>query len=44
VIDRTRKLRLLRRAALRHVREAERAYFDVRGGAPCAVPSTREGA
>ena len=43
-MDRARKLRLLRRAAQSYVREAERAYFDVRGAAPCAVPSSREGA
>jgi hypothetical protein len=40
-----RKLRRLRLAAYRYVQRAERAYFDVRGGVPCAVPpSSREGA
>ena len=39
-----RKLKRLQRAAKQYLREAERAYFEVRGGAPCAVPSSKEGA
>jgi len=37
-------LRRLRRGAEEYVRHAERAYCDARGGAPCAVPISREGA
>jgi hypothetical protein len=41
---RTIRLRRLRLAAHRYVQRAEHAYFDVRGGAPCAVPAdVREG-
>jgi hypothetical protein len=44
VMDSATKLRLLQRAAQSYVREAELAYFTARGGAPCAVPSSKEGA
>jgi len=37
-------LRRLRRGAEEYVRLAERAYFNARGGAPCAVPPSQEGA
>jgi hypothetical protein len=43
-IDSKKKLRRLRLAAQHYVRQAEYAYFDARGGAPCAVPASREGA
>jgi hypothetical protein len=43
-MDPAKRLRRLRRAAKHEVRMAERAYFEARGGAPCAVPSSREGA
>ncbi len=43
-LESARKLRLLRRAARSYVRGAEYAYWRSRAGAPCAVPSTREGA
>jgi len=42
--DQVKKLGRLRRAALDYVRKAEHAYFRARAGAPCAVPSSREGA
>jgi hypothetical protein len=43
-MDQATKLRILHRAAQGYVRQAERAYSDARGGAPCAVSSSREGA
>jgi hypothetical protein len=43
-MDSARKLRLLHRDARSYVREAEYAYCQARRGAPCAVPSSREGA
>jgi len=43
-VKKARKLDRLRRAAKEYLREAERAYFEARGGGPCAVPSTKEGA
>jgi hypothetical protein len=42
--DPRRKLARLRRGAHAYVRTAEEAYFEARGDAPCAVPSSREGA
>jgi hypothetical protein len=42
--DPRKKLARLRRAAHAYLRAAERAYFEARGDAPCAVPSSREGA
>ena len=43
-MDSATKLRRLQRAAQHYVLQAEGAYCDARGGAPCAVPSSREGA
>jgi hypothetical protein len=43
-MKKARKLRRLQRAAQVYVRQAERAYFEARAGAPCAVPSSKEGA
>jgi hypothetical protein len=43
-MDSARKLRILHRAARSYVRAAEHAYCHARRGAPCAVPSSREGA
>jgi hypothetical protein len=42
-MDGKKKLRRLRLAAQRYVRQAECAYFDARGGAPCTIPASREG-
>ena len=44
VIDRAKTLRRLQRAAQNYVRSAELAYFGARGGGPCIVPTSREGA
>ena len=43
-MDRAKHLRRLRRAAQNYIRRAECAYEGARGGAPCAVPASREGA
>jgi hypothetical protein len=43
-MDPAKKLRRLRGAAQNYVLQAECAYFNARGGAPCAVPASREGA
>jgi len=42
--DQAKRLRRLRHAAHKYVLRAERAYFDARSGAPCAVPASQEGA
>jgi hypothetical protein len=44
VIHRAKNLRNLQRAAQNYVRSAELAYFGARGGGPCVVPASREGA